>query len=95
MELESAAEDRRPLRIDTKQERYAAEAQRPIDEHLADFRQYLTDRQNMSKHVDLVHSRVRKLLEDCKVQRIGDLNDATVMNRGDESERHKPPDLQP
>ena len=65
--------------IDAKAERYAKEARRPLGEHLAEFRQYLTDKQNTAKHVELVCARVGKLVDDCKAERFADLTDAAVM----------------
>jgi len=77
--LESEARKRRTGEIDPKAERYATEARRPLGEHLADFKQYLTDKQNTPKHIELVCSRAGKLVADCKAERIADLTDAAVM----------------
>ncbi len=77
--LENQARKRRTGETDAKAERYAKEARRPLGEHLADFRQYLQDKQNTAKHVDLICSRVGKLIADCKAEHIGDLTDAAVM----------------
>lgn len=55
--LEADALRRRNGEIDPKQERYAKEARRPLSEHLADFRQYLADKQNSPKYVELVSVR--------------------------------------
>ncbi len=70
---------RRNGEIDPKAERYGKEARRPLSEHLADFRQYLADKQNTPKYVELVCGRVAKLVDDCKAERIADLTDAAVM----------------
>ncbi len=77
--LENQARKRRTGEIDAKAERYGKESRRPLPEHLADFRQYLRDKQNTAKHVELICSRVAKLVDDCKAQDIGDLTDAAVM----------------
>jgi integrase len=77
--LENEARKRRTGEIDAKAERYGAEARRPLGEHLADFRQYLTDKQNSAKHIELVCTRVGKLVADCKAETIADLTDAAVM----------------
>jgi len=77
--LETEVIRRQNGEIDAKAERYAKEVRRPLSEHLADFRQYLQDKQNTPKHVDLICSRVGKLIDDCKAEHIGDLTDAAVM----------------
>ena len=64
--LETEAVRRRNGEIDVKAERYAKEARRPLAEHLADFRQYLQDKRNSAKYVDLICSRMGKLVDDCK-----------------------------
>ncbi|HPM84641.1 MAG TPA: hypothetical protein PLF81_28245, partial [Candidatus Anammoximicrobium sp.] len=74
--LETEVIRRQNGEIDAKAERYAKEVRRPLSEHLADFRQYLQDKQNTPKHVDLICSRVGKLVDDCKAEHIGDLTDA-------------------
>jgi len=76
--LETDMVRRRNGEIDPKAERYGKEARRPLAEHLADFRQYLQDKQNSAKHVDLICSRVAKLVDDCNAKDIGDLTDAAV-----------------
>jgi len=78
-QLEKQAEDRRRGVVDVKTEQHVAQARRPISEHLTEFRQYLQDKQNSPKHVELVCSRVGKLIDDCKAEQIGDLTDVTVM----------------
>jgi len=77
--LEAEAQKRRTGQSDAKAERYAKEARRPLSEHLADFRQYLQDKQNTPKYVELICARVGKLIDDCKAQHIADLTDAAVM----------------
>jgi site-specific recombinase XerD len=65
--------------IDGKAERYARESRRPIAEHLAEFKQNLRDKGGTAKHVDLLVSRLERLLNDAKIQHIGDMTDAAVM----------------
>ena len=49
--IELDANLRKRGHIDSKAERYAQEARRPILEHLADFRAFLADKDNTAKHV--------------------------------------------
>jgi len=77
--LENQARKRRTGEIDVKAERYGKEGRRPLTEHLADFRQYLADKQNCAKYVGMTCTRVAKLLNDCNAQHIPDMTDAAVM----------------
>jgi len=77
--LEKEAEDRRRGLIDDKAEQYAAHARRVLTGHLEDFEQYLRDKQNSNKHIDLLCSRLAKLIDDCEAEYIANLTEAAVM----------------
>jgi integrase len=61
--LEADAALRRDGVIDLHAERYAVEAKRPIQEHVADFERSLQARGNTPQHVALTLSRVRVVLD--------------------------------
>jgi len=77
--LETEAMKRRTGQTDAKAERYAKEARRPIGEHVADFRQYMTAKQNDARYVALTDMHVKTMVEACKAQHIGDLTGAAVL----------------
>ena len=78
-QLEKAAQDRENGMIDPKQERFTVQAQRPIEEHLADFRDGLAAKGNTVDHVQRTTRHVRQILDTCHVQQIGDLNSTGVL----------------
>lgn len=61
--LEADAALRRDGVIDLQAERYAVEAKRPIQEHIADFERSLQARGNTPQHVSLTLARVRVVME--------------------------------
>jgi hypothetical protein len=69
--IELDADLRKRGHIDSKAERYAKEARRPIGEHLADFRAFLADKENTGKHVRMTCKHVATISETCKSERIG------------------------
>lgn len=77
--LENQARKRRTGEIDVKAERYGKEGRRPLSEHLAEFHEYLSAKQNCPKYVRMTYRRVAKLLDSCKAQHIADMTDAAVM----------------
>jgi integrase len=77
--IELDANLRKRGHIDSKAERYAKEARRPINEHVADFRAFLTDKGNTAKHVDMTCKHVETIIESCAAESIGDLTGAGVM----------------
>ena len=62
---EADAALRREGVIDPAQDRYAQEAARPIDHHVADFCKDLLARDRTPKHVDMTVSRVQFIIERC------------------------------
>ena len=70
------AEYRKGL-IDPTQERLAAERQRPIAEHVADFEKYL-GHDDSPKHVVQTMRQVRWIIAACNARVIGDLTAAAV-----------------
>ena len=49
-----------------------------LGDHLNDWRQALTDRNNSAKHVRLSYNRVRALLDGCRFQTLGDVQASQV-----------------
>jgi len=87
--IELDANLRKRGHIDSKAERYAQEARRPILEHLADFRAFLADKDNTAKHVQMTCQHIETIIQACKAEWIGDLTGAAVMGaigdlRGDD-----------
>lgn len=64
--------------IDPTDDRFAAEARRPITQHLADFRTALSARCNTSQHCYETSTQVEKMLTLCSVQFIVDLTPHVV-----------------
>jgi integrase len=77
--LENEARKRRNGEIDPKAERYGREARRPLSEHLADFRQYLTDKGNTDQHVTQTTRQIQAIIDLTGAEQIADLDGATVM----------------
>jgi len=76
--LETEAMKRRTGQIDPTLERFAKQAQRPIAEHIADFRASLEAKENTSKHVELTEQRVRFIVNECGATHIKHLTPSAV-----------------
>jgi integrase len=74
--LEAEARLRRTGLIDPEQERFVERQQSPIDEHLKAFEESLGD--NTGKHVKLTMFRVRRIIEGCEFQNLGDIDQEKV-----------------
>ena len=77
--IENEVAERRRGLIDTKAERYAREARRPIHEHLADFSRHLADKGSTAGHIAQTTRQGEAIISDCKVERIDGLTGAAVM----------------
>ena len=64
--------------INATQERFAAEARRPLSEHVAEFRAVLEARENTPKHVDMTLQRVRFIVETSGAAHTKDLAASAV-----------------
>src|SRR4051812_6555811 len=64
--------------IDVKEERTAAEARRPLAQHVADYRVELESRQNTTKHVRMTIRHVETIIRLCEAETIPDLTSAAV-----------------
>ena len=64
--------------INATQERFAAEARRPLSEHVAEFRAVLEARENTPKHVDMTLQRVRFIVEKSGAAHTKDLTASAV-----------------
>ncbi len=76
MELEAGL--RRSGQIDSHQEELAKLRQSAVEPHLVEFEQSLTRRKKSAKHVKLVMSRVRCIVQGCKFQQIGSITRTAV-----------------
>ena len=65
--------------FDTTQERFAAEARRPLAEHVEDYREYLSAKDNTARHVRATCRHIETIAEGCHAQHIGQLTGADVM----------------
>ena len=65
--------------INATQERFAAEARRPLSEHVGEFKRFLTDKCNTAKHVRMTCQHIRWLLNASKAQAISDLTGPAVL----------------
>jgi site-specific recombinase XerC len=70
--LEDDARKRRDGLIDSDEEELLAKRRKPVSEHLAAFEQSLTD--NTPKHVQLVMTRVRRIINGCGFATLAQLN---------------------
>jgi len=76
--LETDAMLRRKGVVDTRAERYAVEAARPVSEHMTDFESTLTARGTTAKHVTSTVSLSGRLLAVCEGVAVKDLRAETV-----------------
>lgn len=53
---------------------------RPIAQHLKDYRQYLKSKENNSRYIDLAVGRVKALLAGCRFRRIADIRPTSTAN---------------
>jgi len=65
--------------INATQERFAAEARRPLSEHVGEFERFLRDKGNTTKHVRMTCQHIRWLLDASKAQAISDLTGPAVL----------------
>ena len=59
-------------------DRYGPHRQRPIREHVADYRQDMMNREITALQVQMVHSRLLRIIELAELQTIGDISPAKV-----------------
>lgn len=64
--------------IDAKQEALNERQASPIEEHLAAFERSLVGKANTEKHVGLAMSRIRRIVDGCGFQTLGDLDPDSV-----------------
>ncbi|MDD4270930.1 MAG: tyrosine-type recombinase/integrase, partial [Thermoguttaceae bacterium] len=75
---ETEAMQRRQGLIDPRAEKTVSERRRPIADHLADFRRSLEAKGDTPEHVALILARLTRVLEMCKVERIGDMSPSEI-----------------
>ena len=76
--LEAEEMQRRRGLINPAAERFAAEGRRPIEEHLADFREHLESKGDTREHVELVAFRLQAVVDGCRLMRLSDLTASRV-----------------
>src|SRR5688500_11837765 len=69
---------RRQGNIDVTQEALAAQTRRPLADHVAEFCETLTARQNTAKHVRMTRNQINALLASSGAKAISELTGATV-----------------
>ncbi|WP_442483338.1 tyrosine-type recombinase/integrase [Aeoliella sp. SH292] len=74
VKLETEARLRRMGLVDGEQADLALEKKSGIAKHLEDYERSLTKRKNTTKHVKLTMGRVRRVVEGCDFQTLGDIN---------------------
>jgi integrase len=77
-QLETGAMERRRGLVDVAQERFAAEARRPILDHLNAFRESLLAKGNTGRHCSESCALVVRTIEMCGAQQVGDLTPEAV-----------------
>jgi hypothetical protein len=65
--------------IDPTQERFATEARRSLQDHVADFAAYLTAKGNTEKHVQQTGRHIGRVIADCHALQVSDLTGAAVL----------------
>jgi len=78
-DLEKRAMQRREGCIDPTQERFAQESRRSLTDHLKDFGDFLTAKQNTPKHVRTTCRHVRWVLDKCDAESVVDLKGPAVL----------------
>lgn len=73
VQLESAVARKKLGLVDDAAERIAAEANRPIDEHIADFEAHLRSKGNSPRHVTDTTMRVRTAAQVCQWAKLADI----------------------
>jgi integrase len=76
--LESDAALRRDGVIDASDDRYAAEARRPLTAHLAEFKTALAGKGNTPQHCHEAHTQTQKIIGKCGAEFICDLTASVV-----------------
>lgn len=76
--LEHEAHLRRMGLIDSEQEELAERKRSGVEDHLQHFEQSLTRRKNTAKHVQLTIRRIRRVIEGCAFQTLGDIKAEAV-----------------
>ena len=77
-QLEDAARARREGTIDAAAERMADHSRRPLADHVADYRVYLTAKGSTKEHIDLTEARIEKAGENAGWKTIADIDAATL-----------------
>ena len=76
--LEADAALRRDGVIDASDDRYAAEARRPLTAHLADFKMALIGKGNTPQHCHETHTQAQKIISKCGAEFVCDLTASAV-----------------
>jgi integrase len=66
--------------VDTRAESLAAHEARPLDRHLDDFLVFLNDKGTEWKQIDLLQSRITKVLEHIGAERLSDVTASAVLS---------------
>jgi integrase len=77
-QLETRASQIRQGLISPAEERYAKAAMQPIEQHLADYANYLRHKGNTYKHVRMTERRIRGVLEAGRIRSLSGLLESTV-----------------
>ncbi|MBX3751886.1 MAG: tyrosine-type recombinase/integrase, partial [Opitutaceae bacterium] len=77
-QLEDAARARREGTIDAAAERMADHSRRPLGDHMADYRTYLTAKGNTTEHTDLTEARIKQAGQNAGWKTIADIDAATL-----------------
>ncbi len=77
-QLEDAARARRDGTIDAAAERMADHSRRPLADHVADYRTFLTAKGNTYEHTDLTEARIEQAGENAGWKTIADIDAATL-----------------
>ena len=77
-QLEDASRARREGTIDVAAERMADHSRRPLADHVADYRTFLTAKGNTEEHVDLTEGRIKKAAANAGWKTIADIDAATL-----------------
>ncbi len=70
-------------------DRYKEHRQRPLAEHLKDFKQYLLDKGDTKDYANLTHNRVKAILTGCKFTFISDVQPSRVQRYIAERKRER------
>jgi integrase/recombinase XerD len=67
------------LRLAGLESPFEEHLKRPLNEHLADFRQYLEGKGNTTKHASITCQRAQSILDGCKFGRLTDVSPSAVV----------------